>query len=247
MVEQYKGTVANDQGAVHIAQLNLAYCHIVSPVTGKVGLRQVDQGNYVQVGDANGLVVVTQLEPITVLFSIPEDSLPPVLKRVQSGASLPVTAFDRSGAIKLAAGTLATIDNQIDTTTGMLKMKAQFENTDHSLFPNQFVNVQLLVDTQHDATLIPMASVQRGAQGTYVYVVGAESTVTAHVIRLGPGDGTNVAVVSGINPGDVVVVDGADKLRDGAKVILPNATQPGATAPADGTQPQHKKRDRGSE
>ncbi len=247
LVEQYKGTVANDQGAVHIAQLNLAYCHIVSPVTGKVGLRQVDQGNYVQVGDANGLVVVTQLEPITVLFSIPEDSLPPVLKRVQTGASLPVTAFDRSGAVKLATGTLATIDNQIDTTTGMLKMKAQFENADHSLFPNQFVNAQLLVDTQHDATLIPMASVQRGAQGTYVYVVAADATVTAHVIKLGPGDATNVAVISGVNPGDIVVVDGADKLRDGAKVILPNATPTGGAAPTDGTQPQHKKRDRGGE
>jgi multidrug efflux system membrane fusion protein len=247
LVEQYKGTVATDQALVHNAQLNLAYCHIVSPVTGKVGLRQVDQGNYVQLGDANGLVVVTQLEPITVLFSIPEDSLPPVLKRAQSGASLPVTAFDRSGATKLATGVLATIDNQIDTTTGMLKMKARFENTDHSLFPNQFVNAQLLVDTQHDATLIPMASVQRGAQGTYVYVVAADSTVTAHVIKLGPGDATNVAVISGVNPGDVVVVDGADKLRDGAKVVLPNATPPAAAAPADGAQPQHKKRDRGSE
>lgn len=247
LVQQYIGTVATDQAAVKTAELNLAYCHIVSPVTGRVGLRQVDQGNYVQVGDANGLVVVTQLEPITVLFSIPEDSLPPVLKRLQSGASLAVTAFDRSGAIKLSTGVLATLDNQIDTTTGMLKMKGQFENTDFSLFPNQFVNIQLLVDTLHDATLIPMASVQRGAQGTYVYSVNADSTVTSHVIKLGPGDATNVAVLSGVNPGDVVVVDGADKLRDGAKVILPNAAAAAPAAPADGAQPAHKKRDRGTE
>jgi multidrug efflux system membrane fusion protein len=246
LVEQYVGTVATDQAAVKTAELNLVYCHIVSPVTGRVGLRQVDQGNYVQVGDANGIVVVTQLEPITVLFSIPEDSLPPVMKRLQGGASLAVTAFDRSGATKLSTGVLATIDNQIDTTTGMLKMKGQFDNAGFSLFPNQFVNIQLLVDTLHDATLIPMASVQRGAQGTYVYGVNPDSTVTSHVIKLGPGDATNVAVLSGINPGDVVVVDGADKLRDGAKVVLPNAAAAPA-APADGAQPTHKKRDRGTE
>jgi multidrug efflux system membrane fusion protein len=224
LVRQDEGTVATDQAMVDNAKLNLAYCHIVAPVSGRVGLRQVDQGNYVQTSDANGIVVITQLKPITVVFTLPEDNLPAIQKQLQAGATLQVTAFDRTRSTKLATGTLLTIDNQIDTTTGTVKLKAQFDNADEVLFPNQFVNAQLLVRTLKDTIIIPTAAIQRGAPGTFVYVVKPDDdTVTVRKVKLGPADGEKNAIESGLEPGDKVVVDGADKLREGAKVTLPAA------------------------
>jgi multidrug efflux system membrane fusion protein len=231
LVEQDRGTVQTDQAQVDTQKLNLAYCHIVSPVAGRVGLRQVDPGNYVQTSDANGLVVITQLQPISVIFTLPEDNLPAVLSRVHAGATLPVTALDRSGATKLDTGQLATIDNEIDTTTGTLKLRATFANSSQNLFPNQFVNIQLLVDTVKGTDIVPDAAIQRGAPGTYVYLVKPDNTVTAQPVTLGPDDGQNVAVTKGLAPGQVVVIDGADRLKDGAKVTIP------AAAPAGGNPP----------
>jgi multidrug efflux system membrane fusion protein len=221
LVAQYEGAVLTDQGQIDAAKLNLAYCHITAPITGRVGLRQVDQGNYVQTGDANGLVVLTQLQPITVIFTLPEDDLPTVMKRLAAGAELAVTAYDRTQSAKLATGKLISTDSQIDTSTGTVKLRAQFDNQDNALFPNQFVNVELLVDTMHDTTVVPSAAIQRGAPGTYVYLVKDDDMVTVRPVKLGPVQGDNVAVTDGLAPGDKVVTDGADKLRDGAKVTMP--------------------------
>jgi multidrug efflux system membrane fusion protein len=221
LVRQYTGTVKADQATVDNARLNLNYCRIVAPVTGRVGLRQVDQGNYVQVSDANGLVVITQVQPITVIFTLPEDNLPAVLKRLRGGAQLPVAAFDRSQRTKLATGTLSTIDNQIDTSTGTFKLRAQFDNPDEALFPNQFVNVQLLVDTQRDSVIVPTSAIQRGAPGTFVYTVQADATVKVQTVKLGATADDRVVIADGLAVGDKVVIDGADKLKDGGKVMLP--------------------------
>lgn len=221
LVHQYEGTVKTDQALVENAKLNLAYCHITAPIGGRVGLRQVDQGNYVQTSDANGIVVITQLKPITVLFTLPEDNLPAILKRLNAGAVLPVTAFDRTQSTQLAAGTLLTLDNQIDTSTGTVKMKAQFDNENEILFPNQFVNIQLLVDTVQGAVIAPTAAVRHGAPGDFVYTIKPDETVAVTPVKLGPANGERIVITSGLNAGDLVVVDGADKLRDGAKVSLP--------------------------
>ncbi len=229
LVQQYTGTVAADQGTVDSALLNLTYCHITSPVTGRVGLRQVDPGNYVQTSDTNGLVVITQLQPISVIFTLPEDDVPQVMKRLAAGATLPVTAFDRSNTTQLATGTLATVDNQIDTTTGTVKLRAMFDNADNALFPSQFVNARLLVDTLANTTIVPTPAVQRGAPGTYVYAVNADDTVSVVPIKIGPADGDRTAVLSGLKAGQQVVIDGADRLRDKAKVTVNNGT-PGAPA-----------------
>jgi len=250
LVRQDQAVVKTDQALVDNARLNLNYCHIVSPVTGRVGLRQVDQGNYVQTSDANGLVVITQVQPITVIFTLPEDNLPAVLKRLRGGASLAVTAYDRSQQTKLATGAVTAIDSQIDTTTGTVKLRAQFANEDEALFPNQFVNVQLLVDTQKDAVIVPSSAILRGAPGTFVYAVQPDNTVTVKTVKLGPSTNDKVAIVSGLAAGDKVVIDGADKLRDGAKVALtgepgaaragpstPSAAGPGAAPGTAGTAP----------
>lgn len=218
LVDQYQGAIQTDQAQIDTAKLNLIYCHITAPITGRIGLRQVDQGNYVQVGDANGLVTITQLQPITVIFTLPEDDLPAVMKRLSTGAILTVTAFDRTQSMKLAEGKLVSVDNQIDTTTGTIKLRAQFDNTDNILFPNQFVNIELLVDTLHDATLVPSAAIQRGAPGIFVYLVGTNNKASVRKVKLGPSQGDNVAITDGLVPGDKVVIDGADKLRDGAEV-----------------------------
>ena len=212
--------VAADQAAIDTQKLNLAYCHIVSPVTGRVGLRQVDAGNYVQTSDPNGIVVVTQLQPISVIFTLPEDDLRQVMQHWREGATLPVTAYDRTGAAELAQGRLETIDNQIDTTTGTVKLRAIFANEPQILFPNQFVNIRLLVQTLHDADLVPNAAVQRGAPGTFVYLVKPDGTVAVQKVKLGPTDGQHTVIRSGLQPGDKVVVDGADRLRDGAKIRI---------------------------
>jgi multidrug efflux system membrane fusion protein len=245
LVQQDQGLVITDQAQIDTAKLNIAYAHIVAPVSGRVGLRQVDQGNYVTANDANGVVVITQLSPISVLFTTAEDNLPPILKRVQSGAVLSVTAFNRNGRDKLATGQLSTFDNQIDTTTGTLKLRAQFDNTDSALFPNQFVNVQLLVDTLRDSAVVPTSAVQRGAPGTFVYVVGDDLKVSVRKVELGPVDGERVAVKSGLKPGEKIVTDGADKLRDGIEVRLhdPNAAAP-APAPNQNPGGQRNRRQR---
>jgi multidrug efflux system membrane fusion protein len=241
LVQQYTGTVAADQGTVDSALLNLTYCHITAPVTGRVGLRQVDAGNYVQTSDANGLVVITQLQPISVIFTLPEDDVPQIMKRLATGAKLPVTALDRSNTTKLATGTLATLDNQIDTTTGTVKLRADFDNTDNELFPSQFVNAQLLVDTLHDTVIVPTPAVQHGAPGTYVYVVNADNTVSVQPIKIGPADGDRTAVTSGLKAGEQVVIDGADRLRDKAKVTVNNGT-PGKQAANEPAETPHRRR-----
>lgn len=220
LVAQYEGNVRTDQGQIDAARLNLTYCHIVSPIAGRVGLEQVTVGNYVTPAEPNGLVVVTQLQPITVLFTLPEDDIPPILKQMQSGATLPVSAWDKTNTRQVAAGTLQSIDSQIDTTTGTIRLKAIFPNTDQVLFPQQFVNVVLLLDTLHNATLVPQSGIQRGAPGTYVYVVNADQTVSVRKVSLGPGDATNISITQGLAPGETIVVDGADKLKDGAKVLV---------------------------
>src|SRR5271163_2556608 len=234
-VAQDRGQVLVDQAQIDTQKLNLVYCHITSPVTGRVGLRLVDPGNYVTPTSlTNGIVLVTQLEPITVIFTLPEDNLPDVLKRWHEGAELPVTAYDRSGSVELDKGKLYTIDNQIDTTTGTVKLRAMFDNKQWILFPNQFVNVQLVVDTVHDVDIVPSAAIQRGAPGTFVYLVKPDHTVAVQKVKLGPGDGQHVAVVDGLQPGESVVVDGADRLRDGAKITLAETGNPEDTTP--GTQ-----------
>ncbi len=237
LVAQDEGNVRTDQGQIDAAKLNLTYCHIVSPITGRVGLQQVNVGNYVTPAEPNGLVVVTQLQPIAVVFTLPEDDIPPILKQMRAGATLPVTAWDKTNTQQLATGTLQSIDSQIDTTTGTIRLKAIFPNADQGLFPQQFVNIVLLLDTLHNATLIPQAGVQRGAPGTYVYVVNADQTVNVRKVTLGPGDATNISITQGLAPGDTVVVDGADKLKDGARVLLRQGAggSSGAAGQAPGT------------
>ena len=221
LVRQSEATTKIDQAAIDSARLQLTYCRITAPVAGRVGLRQVDLGNIVRGGDANGIVVITQLQPITVVFSIPEDSLPPVMKKLRAGEKLAANAFDRAGKTQLATGTLLTADNQIDPATGTVKLKAQFANEDQSLFPSQFVNVKLMVDVKRGATVVPAAAVQRGTPGTFVYAVNPETkTVSVRRVQLGPSQGDTVAVEQGVEPGMLVVVDGADKLREGAAVEL---------------------------
>jgi multidrug efflux system membrane fusion protein len=219
LVLQYEGTVKQNQGSVDSAQLNLTYCHVTAPVPGRVGLRQVDQGNYVTPGDANGLVLLTEVKPITVIFTLPEDNIPEVIKRVRSGAKIPVDAYNRDNTAKLATGSLSTIDNTVDPTTGTFKLRAIFPNDDEALFPNQFVNVSMLIDVDRGATVIPTSAIERGQQGSFVYLVGADNKVSAKTVTLGDSEGERQAVLSGISVGDKVVVDGADRLKDGMEVV----------------------------
>jgi|SRR5580658_141164 multidrug efflux system membrane fusion protein len=245
LVAQQEGQVKTDQGVIDSDKLNITYCHIVAPVSGRVGLRQVDPGNYVQPTDANGIVLLTQLQPMTVEFTLPEDNLPDLMKQVKLGSELQVTAWDRSQTTKIALGKLATIDNTIDPTTGTVKMKAIFDNTDNELFPSQFVNAALQLDVLHDATLIPVSAIQRGAPGTFVYVVKEDKTVSVRPVTLGPQNSTDVSITKGLNLGELVVVDGADKLKEGAAVTVPDAKPaPVGTPPADSepdpAKPQHR-------
>jgi multidrug efflux system membrane fusion protein len=227
LVEQYQGTVVGDEAAIATARLNLQYAHIVSPVSGRVGLRQVDAGNYVTPGDTNGLVVVTQLQPITVIFPVPEDNASLIIKRLREGVNLTVTAFDRTNINKLADGKLLTVDNQIDPTTGTIKLRAEFDNKDGALFANQFVNVQLLLDMLHNQTIIPNAAVHHGTPNgvstAFVYLVQPDNTVAVRPVTVGTADGEHVAVVAGLKAGDVVVTEGGDRLRQGARIIPPDA------------------------
>jgi multidrug efflux system membrane fusion protein len=233
LVKQDEGTLIADRAAIATARLDLTYAHVTSPITGRAGLRLVDVGNYVSTvsnvtaanaNTATGIVVVTQLTPIDVQFTLPEDNLTQVQARMRSGASLPVTAYDRTGAIELAHGQLFALDSQVDPTTGTIKAKARFDNGAGDLFPQQFVNVRITVDTLSNAVLAPNTAVLRGSNGLYVYVVqGGQNnhTVTVKTVKTGPTDGTNTVILSGVDPGAVVVTDGTDRLREGAPVILP--------------------------
>jgi membrane fusion protein, multidrug efflux system len=245
LVTQYQGLVQTDQAAIDSAKLNLTYCHVIAPVSGRVGLRQVDQGNYVTPGDANGLVVLTEVKPITVIFTLPEDNVPQVVTRLHSGATIPVDAFDRTQDRKLASGALSTIDNQIDTTTGTFKLRALFANEDERLFPNQFVNVRMLLNVDKGATVIDTSAVERGQQGTFVFVVKPDNTVASRPVKLGTTEGEHVAVTSGLAVGERVVTDGADKLKEGMQVIVqgPASGAPGVAAGATaGAEPARRRR-----
>jgi membrane fusion protein, multidrug efflux system len=220
IVQQYEGSVKQDQGLVDAQALNIAYCHIISPVTGRVGLRLVDPGNYVQTTSTTGIAVVTQLQPITVIFTLPEDDLPEVMPQFNAGTALTVTAYDRANLRQLAVGKVSAIDNQVDTTTGTVKIRAQFDNADNALFPNQFVNARLLIKTLDNAVTVPTSAILRGSPGAYVYVINADSTVSVRKITTSAVDGSITAVTSGLSAGERVVIDGTDRLRDGLKIVV---------------------------
>ena len=220
LVRQLEGTVKNAQGQIDSAKLNLVYCQITAPVSGRVGLRLVDPGNIVHATDTNGLVVITQLQPITIIFPIPEDNLPQVLARLKAGGPLPVEAYDREMRQRLAVGSLLTVDNQIDPTTGTVRLKAIFSNERNELFPNQFVNARLLVDVRRDATVVPSPAIQRGPQGTFVYAVKADRTATVRTVTVGEIQGGEALIKSGLSPGELVVIDGAERLKEGTRVDL---------------------------
>lgn len=220
LLRQYQAAVQSDQGGIDNAKLQLTHARIVAPISGRVGLRQIDPGNIVRATDATGIVVITQLQPIAIVFPIPEDALPRVMKRLRAGDRIPVEAFDRAQKEKLGSGRLLTVDNQIDTATGTVKLKAEFSNADSTLFANQFVNVRMPLETRQNATLLPTAAVQRGAAGTFVYVVKDDLTVTVTPVKLGPVQGEVSTVESGVPAGAKVVIDGADRLREGVKVEL---------------------------
>jgi membrane fusion protein, multidrug efflux system len=237
LVRQYEAAVKIDQGLIDSANLQLIYCRITAPVGGRVGLRQVDPGNIVHATDTSALVVITQLQPISVVFPIPEDNLPQVLDKLKSGASLQVEAYDREQKQKLATGTLLTVDNQIDPTTGTVKLKAVFPNRNNELFPNQFVNASLLVEVKRAAVVVPSAAIQRGPQGPFVYLVKPERTVSVQPVTLGVTQGDDTAITTGLTSGDPVVVAGAEGLREGSRVAVKEPGQKqknGENAPGSG-------------
>jgi multidrug efflux system membrane fusion protein len=225
-VHQLEGTVKNDQGVLDNARVQLAYCRITSPISGRVGLRLLDPGNIVHATDTTGMLVITQVQPISVIFSVAEDYLPQIRQQLRRGTRLSVDAYDRAQQTKLASGSLLTLDNQIDTTTGTIKLKAIFPNTNSALFPNQFVNARLLVNTQRNVTLVPTAAIQRNGQGAFVYVVQADQTVAMRTVSPGTTDG-DVTAVEGVQAGDTVAVDGFDKLQNGVKVVARKAAESG--------------------
>jgi multidrug efflux system membrane fusion protein len=231
LVKQDQGTVDSDQALIDSVKLNITYCNITAPISGRVGLRLVDVGNYVQSTSSSGLLVITQIQPITVVFTIPEDSIQAVTTPLNAGQTLPVDAYDRGGLTKkLASGELLTIDNQIDPTTGTVKLKAIFPNTDNALFPNQFVNTRVLVDTKKNVVLVPVAAIQHGNNGTFIYVVDTDAnTVKMQNVEVGTTafDGSNAEITSGISEGDVVVTDGVDKLQNGSKIIISKSSAAG--------------------
>jgi len=242
LVRQYEGAIKADQAQIDSAKLQLTYSRITAPLSGRLGLRQVDAGNIVHASDTNGIVVITQLQPVTVVYTLPEDNISAVMKKLHAGQKLTVDAYDRAGKTKLASGMLLTVDNQIDPATGTIKLKAQFANDDSSLFPNQFVNARMLLDVMREIILIPSAAVQRGTQGTFVYVVRDDQSVAVRTVKLGPTEGETAAIESGLSAGEIVVVDGTDKLRDGVKVEV--GERNAAAAPSDGGTPKQGKRRR---
>ena len=223
LVQQYEGVVKVDQSQIDSAKLQLDYARITAPISGRIGLRQVDPGNIVHAGDANGLFVIAQLQPVNVVFTMPEDHIPDVIKKMQGASKLTVEAFDRTQKVKLGNGVLSSLDNQIDPTTGTVKLKAQFANPDLTLFPSQFVNARVLLETRHAVTIVPGAALQRGTQGTFVYVLQKDQTVSVRPVKVGVTQDEDAEILEGIKPGEQVVVDGADKLRDGAKVEMGQA------------------------
>ena len=235
LVRQYDGAIRVDVSQVDNARLQLAYSRISAPISGRLGLRLVDPGNIVRAGDANGIVVITQLQPISVLYTVPQDLLPALMKRLQSGDEIAVEAWDREQKAKLADGALASADNQVDPQTGTVKLKARFANADRGLFPQQFVNVRMRLDTLHDTVIVPPAAVQRGAQGMFVYVVQPDHTAALRTVKLGPADGQRQSIADGLKPGDLVVTDGTDRLRPGAPVEVaaarPEIKPPAGNAP----------------
>ncbi|MDB5303760.1 MAG: mdtA [Phycisphaerales bacterium] len=249
LVTQDMGAVKTDEGQIANAKLQLSYCEITAPFTGRVGLRLVDQGNMVHATDANGLVVLAQLQPIAVVFTIPQDSIGRVQSKMTADHNLVVDAYDRDLKKKLAAGTLLAIDNQVDQGTGTVRLKGLFKNTDAVLFPNEFVNARLLVDTLHDAVIVPTAAVQRGPDSNFVYVVKPNETVEMKTVVTGPAEGDDIVIKSGLAPGDVVVTDGVDKLQQGAKVSTRSRKAGGneaATRP-NGANPTTRPMARGSQ
>jgi len=218
LVAQYEGAVKTDQGQIDSAKLDLVYCHITAPITGRVGLRLVDPGNIVHAADTNGLLVITQVQPISVIFTLAEDQLPTVVQKMRAGRRLRVDIYDHAMTTKIATGSLATLDNQIDQTTGTVKLRAIFDNQDKALFPNQFVNARLLVEEKHGVTLLSTAAIQRNSQMTYVYVVRPDSTVTVRPVAVGTTEGDQSEITSGLAPGEAVVMTGVDKLQEGSKV-----------------------------
>jgi multidrug efflux system membrane fusion protein len=231
LVGQFDGAIESDQSQINNAKLQLTYSRITAPISGRIGLRLVDVGNIVHATDTSGLLVITQLQPISVIFSLPQDQLPQVNAKLHAGVQLVVDAYDRDDTAKIASGKLQTIDNQIDLTTGTYKLKSMFANADNSLFPNQFVNVHLLVDTIHNLTIIPTAAIQRGPQGTYVYAAAKdpaskETSAKIYPVTIAQTTGNSVGLSAGLNPGDVVVIDGQDKLQDGTKI---NPSQSGGS------------------
>jgi multidrug efflux system membrane fusion protein len=226
MVRQFEGIVQADQGQIDNAKLQITYSRITAPISGRVGLRLVDQGNLVRANDTNGLLVITQLQPIAVVFTIPEDSLPAVLDKLRTGERLTVEAFDREQKRKLATGTLLTVDNQIDPNTGTVRLKAVFPNDDSELFPNQFVNARLLLDVKRGTTLVPSVAVQRGPQGTFVYVVKGDHTVSVRAVTVGVTHGEDTSIDTGLSPDEVVIIDGTEKLREGTRVEVRAPTGP---------------------
>jgi multidrug efflux system membrane fusion protein len=245
LVNQYEATVVTDRAGVDSAKLNLVYTRIVAPTDGRIGLRLVDPGNYVSMGDATGICVITLMRPMSVLFSIPEDALPAVRKRLHAGATLQATALDRAQTTELAVGKLTTTDNQIDTATGTVKLRAVFDNADEALFPNQFVNIDLLVDTVKDALVVPVAAIQKGQPGTFVYYVKPDDTVAIRVVETGVSDGERIAVTKGLALNDRVVIDGTDRLREGSKIRVPTAPKAGPPAAAAAPPPAGQARQGG--
>ena len=221
LVRQYEGTVKSDKANVDSFKLDLVYARITAPVTGRVGLRQVDPGNYVTSSLSTGIVVITQLDPISVIFTTSEDNLQQIIQHTQNGEQLSATAYDRSNTRSLQAGTLRTMDNQIDTATGTVRLRAIFRNDGNRLFPNQFVNTRLLVDTIKDAVIVPTTAVLNGSMGQFVYVVKPDNTVTVRPVKTGPVDGERTSITSGLQVGERVVTDGSDRLREGAKITIP--------------------------
>jgi multidrug efflux system membrane fusion protein len=236
-VGQFDGAIKTDQATIDSAKLQLSFTHITAPISGRIGLRLVDAGNMVHAADAGGLLVITQLQPISVVFSLPQDQLPQVVAKLRVGGQLPVAAYDRDDTAKIATGTLASIDNQIDTSTGTYKLKATFSNDTNILFPNQFVNVHLLVDTKRNLTVVPVTAIQRGPQGTYVYAVDHNNVAKIRTVTVAQSTNESAGLSSGVNPGDTVVIDGQDKLQDGSQVSPNFGTPRGAPGPKAGSSP----------
>lgn len=220
LVTQYEGTIKNDEGLLDAAKVNVVYCHITAPITGIVGLRLVDPGNIVHSTDSNGMLVITQIQPISVIFPVSEDDFPPILTEIRAGQKLPVDAWDRQNTTKLASGAFSTVDNEIDQTTGTVKLRAIFDNRNRTLYPNQFVNARLLQQEKTGVTLLASAAIQRNTTDTYVYLIKPDNTVTIRTIKVGAMEGDQTEITSGLAPGDTVVMTGVDKLQEGSKVAV---------------------------